>query len=85
MRRRTIIALISVIVLFNIGNWLVESASVGIPKHYESESGKFQFRAVPSKGRDVAVMEREYRSYWKETEESEEQIYRIQQIELLKL
>jgi hypothetical protein len=71
-------------VSINIGDWILEKNSIGVPQYYQSKSGEFEFRAVPSKGRDVNFMERQFRSYLKKEDKSEEQIYRIKKIKIHK-
>jgi len=45
--------------------------------HFQSESGDFQFRAMPSKGRDLEMMERRYQSFLeKNPDKKREKIYR---------
>ena len=44
--------------------------------HFESESGNFKFVAMPEKGRDYKMMERQFEAY-KQKEQVEEQVYRV--------
>jgi len=40
-----------------------DMATIGKPYHFQTQTGNFEFTAVPSKGRDVEMMERRILQY----------------------
>ncbi len=82
-----IIFLIGVIAASNYYSTYINIFTDGLFKtyYYESESGNFQFTAMPSKGRGIDTMKRQYQKFLQENDDlKEEKIYRTFKINVFK-
>lgn len=57
-------------------NYYLEGLMIGKTYHFETESGDFQFTAMPSKGRDTKMMRRQYENHLKKEGTQREEICR---------
>src|SRR6187551_2168991 len=82
MKKRSIVVFISVVLLITISNIIspfINAFTEGIFPSYtfQTESEEFEFWAIPSKGRDIKMMERQFSSFKENnTEYSKLTIYR---------
>ena len=81
-KRYLTITVLGILIASNLFNAVVPR--IGEWYHFESESENFTFGAVPSKGRDVEMMERRYEYFLHSKGLEREEIYQIVHIELHK-
>ena len=81
MDKYKILILTTIIFLIGMSNFYsgyINFYTEGLFKsyHFQSESGDFQFTAIPSKGRDTKMMIRQYENHLKKEGTEREEIYR---------
>ena len=81
--KRLWLLIIGLIVMSNAVSYMINKVSIGNQYYYESESGNFQYVVIPSKGRDIRMMERRYEDGMNKGTFDREPIYRIIRIKPL--
>ncbi|MHA7056061.1 hypothetical protein ACWGOQ_0002505 [Aquimarina sp. M1] len=83
---KRIVLILSIIMVSNYCSSFINVLTEGLFKtyYYESESGRFQFTAMPSKGRDTNVMKRQYDKFIEKNNIKKEKIYRTFKMDFFK-
>jgi hypothetical protein len=81
MSKRKLFGLIAILLILGISNIYsgyinIFTEGIGKRYHFQTESGDFEFTAIPSKGRDTKMMMRQYENHIKEKGTETEEIYR---------
>lgn len=81
MSNRKLLGVFLILVIIAVSNYYsayinIFTEGIGKEYHFETESGEFQFTAMPSKGRDTKMMMRQYENHLKKEGTEKETIKR---------
>ena len=82
--KKLLIILVGILVASNIYSYCSSSIVIGKYYYFASKSENFKYDVIPSKGRDINTMERNYSSFLEKQKLEREELYQLVPVKVLK-